>query len=200
MAVPESTVLQPVVSQSVAALCERFLDSVEIHRAFATFENYRYRLQRFVDRYPDLAVDDLRPFHVQEWADSYVFSQNPRRNYMRSIKTCLRWCCKQGYVDTNPLEYLTLPAQKHRDVYVPPEEFERLLQFVCGDALRDLIIVTYDVGCRPQECLRVERRHVEPECQRWVFPPAEAKGRSAPPHCLSDGARDGDHRTSKNVS
>ena len=99
---------------------------------------------------------------------------------MRSIKTCLRWCCKQGHIDKNPLEHMDLPAADRKDIYVPPDEFERMLQHVRDDNLRDLFVTTYEVGCRPQESLRVERRHVELEHQRWVFPSSEAKGKSAP--------------------
>ena len=100
MASPEPAQYKPAdPAQPVSILCDRFLGWVQTNRAEPTYVGYRYRLQRFVDRYPDLTVDQLRPFHVQDWADSYDFSQTSRRNYMRSIKTCLRWCRKQGYLD-----------------------------------------------------------------------------------------------------
>jgi len=41
-------------SSAVAALCDRFLEWVQRKRSAATYEWYRYRLQRFVERYPDL--------------------------------------------------------------------------------------------------------------------------------------------------
>ena len=164
----------------VAMLCDRFLGWTQTHRAEPTYEGYRYRLQRFVDRYPDLTIDEIRPFHVQEWADGYDISKTTRRNYMRSVKTCLRWCCKQGYIETNPLEHMDIPAANRKDVYVRPDEFQRILEFLPDPNVRDLFITTYEVGCRPQESLRVERRHVELENQRWVFPSTEAKGKSAP--------------------
>ena len=42
-------------------------------------------------------------------------------------------------------------------------------------AFRDLIIVTWESGCRPQESLIVEAHHVDLQNARWVFPPKEEK-------------------------
>ncbi len=39
--------------------------------------------------------------------------------------------------------------------------------------------VTCSTGCRPQESLRLEFRHVDLKNQRWVFPRNEAKGKKA---------------------
>ena len=164
----------------VAVLCDRYLGWVQTNRAEPTYEGYRYRLQRFVEQYPKLTIEELRPFHAQQWADGYQVSVTTRRNYLRSIKTCLNWACKQGYIDKSPLEHLALPAATRKEVYCPPDEFERLLSFIKDDDVRDLFVVTYEVGCRPQEILRVERRHVELEQQRWVFPASESKGKSVP--------------------
>ena len=58
-----------VSSQSVAALADAFLEWVQKHRSPETYEWYRYRLERFVRCYPDLRAGDLRPFHVETWAD-----------------------------------------------------------------------------------------------------------------------------------
>ena len=166
--------------QPVALLCDRFLEWVQTHRAEPTYEGYRYRLQRFIDLHPELTVDELRPFHAQEWADAYDISQTTKRNYLRSLKTCLTWCCKQGYIEKNPLEHMDLPAANRKDIYVPPELFHEILGHINDPSLRELFITTYECGCRPQESLRVERRHVDLEHQRWVFPSSEAKGKSAP--------------------
>lgn len=63
---------------------------------------------------------------------------------------------------------------------VSQAEDERILALVPCEEFRDLLRVTLETGCRLQESLRVERRHVEFEHQRWVFPSSEAKGKSAP--------------------
>lgn len=41
-------------------------------------------------------------------------------------------------------------------------------------------MLTWETGCRPQESMRIEARHVDVARQRIVFPKAEAKGKRKP--------------------
>ncbi len=162
-------------------LFDRFLTWVQKHRSAATYEWYRYRLQRFADRHPKLTVEQLRPYHVQEWGDSYPeHSPTTTRNYMRSLKRCLKWAQGLGYVDMNPIEHLSVPVACPRDTYVTAEEFATLLSQSRNESFRDLLEVTYETGCRPQESLRLEIRHLDLSNQRWILPRSEAKGKEAP--------------------
>ena len=78
-----------VSSQALVAVVDAFFDWVKRNRSADTFEWYRYRLQRFCQRYPDLRTTDLTPFHVQQWVDSYPdLGRTSRRNYLRSVKRC----------------------------------------------------------------------------------------------------------------
>jgi integrase len=170
-----------VPSELLATLVDTFLEWCQKHRSPDTYEWYRYRLERFVRQYPELRVDELRPHHVQTWADGYEsITPTTRRNYMRTVKRCLSWALKQGYVRSNPIAHLELPGSQSRDVVVTEPEYQALLSFVPDDSLRDLIQVTWETGCRPQESMRVESRHVDLENSRWVFPQKEAKGKRWP--------------------
>lgn len=164
-----------VSPRSLVAIIDEFLDWVQRRRAPDTYEAYRYRLQRFAERYPDLSVTQLRPHHVEKWAESYDIKQNTKRNYMRSVKRCMRWAKQQGYIESNPIESLELPEQQSKEVVVTPTEFDRLLGFIRDDTFNDLIVTAWETGCRPQEILRVEARHVDLGNQRWVFSKSEAK-------------------------
>ncbi len=170
-----------VASKSFAAIADAFLDWVKPNRSADTFEWYRYRIERFCQRYPDLSADEIKPFHVQEWVDSYThLSQTSRRNYVRSVKRCLKWALRQGYVDTDPIADMEVPGAEAREVRVLKEEFETLCSFIRDDTFLELCRVCYTTGCRPQEILRVEARHYEPAHKRWVLPPSEAKGKKRP--------------------
>lgn len=170
-----------VPSQSLVAVVDAFLDWVKINRSADTFEWYRYRLQRFCQRYPDLRTTDLKPFHVQQWVDSYPdLGRTSQRNYLRSVKRCCKWAVQQGYLTANPVEHLEVPTADRRERRVTTSEHEQLLSMMSDESMRDLVITTWETGCRPQESLRVEARHVELEHQRWVFPKSEAKGKRQP--------------------
>ncbi len=178
--------MQQPAEQAVASLesliniIDSFLEWTERNRAPDTYEWYRYRLQRFVDKYPDMRVSTLKPYHVEEWVDAYDIAQTTRRNYFRSIKRCLSWAKRQGRIEKNPLEALDVPGAERRDVYVPLDEFETMLTFVPCPRFRDLLIATYQTGCRPQESLRVVGEYVDDKNARWIFPQMKSKGKKSP--------------------
>lgn len=165
---------------SLILLADEFLDWVDRNRAPATYRWYRDRLEGFLTLHADLSAEELRPYHVEKWANQPGHSKTTRRNSMRAVKRCLKWAVAQGHLDHNPIEHLEVPSGESRDLYFSPEEFEQLLAAVPDPGFAELLRVTYETGCRPQESLRVEARHVDPVHPRWVFPPREAKGKSMP--------------------
>jgi len=167
-------------SPPLVAIVDEFLDWVARNRAEATFQWYQGRLQAFVDRYPDITVEQLKPYHVEKWAGNPCHSTATRRNKMRSIKRCLKWAVTQGYLAASPIANLEVPSAQSADAYLSPDEFARLLNYVPDPRVADLLIVTYETACRPQESLRVEARHVDLQHARWVFPPREAKNKTQP--------------------
>ena len=164
----------------LVAIIDEFLDWVSLNRSEATFEWYRCRLQSFVDAHPTLLTCQLRPHHVEKWASVPTHSPTTRRNQLRAVKRCLKWALAQGYVDQDPLAHLEVPSAQSREQYVSPDEFSRILSYVTDNRFADLLVVTYETGCRPQESLRVEARHVDLKHSRWVFRRQESKGKSMP--------------------
>ncbi len=169
-----------VVNTALVAIVDEFLDWVSRNRSAATYEWYRYRLQNFIDCHPDLSIDQLKPYHVEKWAGNPNWSVTTRRNQMRSVKRCLKWAVAQGYLDQSPIAHLEIPGGVPREVFVSADEFAQLLEFVPDPNFVELLTVTYETGCRPQESLRVEARHVDIKRSRWVFPASEAKTKSMP--------------------
>jgi hypothetical protein len=145
-----------VSSQLMAAIIDEFLDWCSRNRAEPTYEWYRYRLERFAQMYPSLRIADLRPFHVERWVAQYDFSQTSRRNYLRSVKRCVRWAKLQGLIDSDPIAELEVPSANRKEVVVSPTEYDEILASIRDDGLRDLIELTWQTGCRPQKSLRVE--------------------------------------------
>jgi integrase len=103
-----------------------------------------------------------------------------RRNNIRAVKRCLTWATQQGYVDANPIAHLPAPSAGRRELTVEPNEFTKLLSFVDDEAFRDLLVVTYETGCRPQESTRVEARHVDLAHSRWLIAASESKIKTMP--------------------
>lgn len=161
----------------LAHVIDDFLDWVKKNRSKDTYEWYRYRLDRFDKKYPDMMAEDVTPDHVQEWVDGYLLSRTSRRNYLRTVKRCLSWAKRRGTISRWQLDALEIPSADHREITVTQAEFDTLLARFSDEEFRDLLTVTFETGCRPQESLRVEARHVDLVNQRWVFPKSESKNK-----------------------
>jgi len=170
-----------VAPESIAAIADAFLDWTLRNRAEATFEWYRERLQSFLQNHPDLTVAQIKPYHVEKWAAAgKARTVNTRRNLMRAVKRCFKWAQAQGYIEGNPIAALEIPTATAKEVYISPEEFACLLAQISNVEFANLCSVTYEIGCRPQESLCVEARHLDLKHCRWVFPKSESKGKHSP--------------------
>jgi integrase len=87
----------------------------------------------------------------------------------------MNWAAKLGYIDHSPIAHMEKPRPGKREVVISDEQFSELMSFVRDPGFADLIRVTWETGCRPQESLLVEARHVELENSRWVIPEGESK-------------------------
>lgn len=178
MSEPLPELKAPPTSQiSLPEIADHFLSWVQRHRAEETYLWYQYRLERLCQLYPTMQAEQMRPFHIEDWVNRYDFSITSRRNYMRAAKRCFKWAKKQGYLESNPIEDLEVPSAEEREVLVELDEFEVLKSYTRNRSLLDLIVVTWETGCRPQELLKVEARHVDQKHQRWVFHKSESKGK-----------------------
>jgi integrase len=177
-------VATPVTTQQlVVAIVDEFLDWCQKHRAPDTYRWYKDRLNSFIGTIEaTLPVDQLKPHHVQKWVDNYgvPLKSGSRRNLIASIKRAMKWAEEQGYVERSPLTHMKKPGCGRKEQVVTPEQYAALLTRYKDQNFKDLLTVTWETGCRPQESLRVEARHVDLAGSRWVFPASESKGRKVP--------------------
>jgi integrase len=163
----------------VLEIIESFLGWCQKHRAPRTYEWYVTKTSSFAKSIPrHLSVDQLKPFHVQDWVDSHAgWAPGQKRCCMTAVQRVFNWALKQGRIDVSPLRGLEKPEGGRRKVILTQAEFDKLIALVTAPDARDLLVVAWETGCRPQEICAVEKRHVDLEYARWVFPPEEAKGK-----------------------
>jgi integrase len=169
-----------VAGDSLYAIFDLFLEWSKQNRSAATYEWYCWRLQKFKDAHPGLSIEDLKPYHVEEWATKPGQSVTTKRNNMRAVKRALKWAVSRGHLDSSPIALMEIPTGTARDVLVSKEEMDRLLEHVTDPGFLDLLVFVMQTGCRPQEAWRLEARHIDLEKRRVVFPAAEAKGGKNP--------------------
>jgi integrase len=171
---------RPPDGDAAVSVLDAFLDWCEKHRAPRTYEWYRDYLQSFARSIPrGLPVGRLKPIHVQQWVDAQPGWGNGKRGAITAVQRAFNWAAKMGLIDASPVRHVEKPRAGRRDVVITPGEYAWILGQVKDEAFRDLLVVCWETGCRPQEILAVEARHVDPDGGRWVFPLDEAKGKKA---------------------
>lgn len=120
-------------------------------------------------------IGQLKPYHVQQWIDSYSLSSDSKRILARSISRCLKWCEEQGLIDQSPIRHFKKPRAGRREQVISPEEYKSILQAIKRQSFKDLVTFAWETGARAAECLAVEKRHVDLANHRIVFPVSEEK-------------------------
>ena len=162
---------------TVFALMDEFLDWTQEHRASRTFEFYQVRLNRFVKDAADMDCLNLKTFHVQKWLDGKKWGSTYRARFVASIKRCFNWAVRQGYLKTNPIQFLEKPKANKRETPVTRCEYKALLANVSKkDPFYDLVVFSWETGCRPQESFRFTSGDVDEKNMRIVMENPKARG------------------------
>jgi integrase len=133
-----------------------FVGWCKIHRPGRTAEWYQNHLESFLHSLPQaetLAVADLKPFHVENWADAHPkWGPNHKRGAITAVQRAFSWGEKKGHIAASPVRGLEKPPPKRREQVLTPSEFAGLLGRVKEPSFRDVLEFCWETGCRVQEC------------------------------------------------
>jgi integrase len=168
----------PVSTESALSILDAFLEWCEKHKASRTYDWYRTYLESFARTLPPgIAATGLKPYHVEEWLDANPGWKTGRRGAVIAVQRAFNWAARMGIIDASPLRSVEKPRAGRRERVIDPGRYALILSLVRDEEFRDLLTVCWETGCRPQEALSVEARHVDLAAGCWVFPAGEAKGR-----------------------
>ena len=170
--------------QLVLEIFDEFLEWCLKHKSPRTYEWYKNHIQSFIQHEHDdslhksLTVSTLKPIHVERWVDAHpTWGASHQRGAKIAVQRAFRWAERMGIISTNPIRYLPKPEQGKREQVITPEQHTTILSYFKDRSFRTLLDMAWHTGARPQECVRIESRHVELANRRVVLPPAEAKGK-----------------------
>jgi integrase len=179
--VPTASPTNEVVGLAVAEVLDKYLDWCRIHRAAKTHGWYRDHLQSFLDDLQAmgrLPAEQLKPFHVVEWADSHTdWSTSTRRGAILAVQRAYNWAEEMGHVAASPIKRIKKPSAGRRDNPITPEDFAVIVSHIKDQPFRDLLTFAWETGCRPQEARHIEPRHIHVAAECIVIPKEEAKGK-----------------------
>lgn len=134
---------------TVRQAVEEFLTASKVTASPRTVEWYRMFLGRIVSDEP---LARLRPIDVTRILTSTQdWGQNTRHNFVRACKRLTRWAHHQGLVDSDPLASMVKPSAVAREDCLTPEEFARIDRLLPEGPFKDLLVVAWETGMRPQE-------------------------------------------------
>ena len=87
----------------------------------------------------------------------------------------MKWARQLGYISENPIAELEAPSAERREDTISKEEFEKVLSVIPCEHFRDLLVVCYETGCRPQEIRAAQAQHFNVEQKLWMFKKSESK-------------------------
>src|ERR1043165_496200 len=175
--------IKKLPAAAAAVVIEKFVQWCSEHRAEKPYEWYQWRLQLFLDSLPSkmTPVDQIKHHNLDTLLAQHPgWARGMKHSACRAVMRCFRWAKKKGHTDINPFEDYEKPAAGKRNVVVSPHQFAEILDLCGSQNFRDLLEITWETACRPQESLAVEARHVDLENARWFFPPDESKGEEWP--------------------
>jgi integrase len=152
---------------SVSEIVDEFSKWVDNNRSPATAKWYKDTLQLFLAFRPGLSIDQLKPFHVQQWMDSAKVSQGTKRNYCRVMQRCMKWAEELGYIDYNPIRNMRKPPPTFRDVVIPEKEYKRILKE--ATTIKPLIQFAWETGARASEIVKIRWEQGKRPPGRWVI-------------------------------
>ena len=174
---PEAVAV-PTATRTAVGVMDAFLDWCQKHKAARTYDWYRAYLESFGRVLPrDLPVAQLRPFHVQHWLDANPAWRTGKRGAVIAVQRAFNWALRMGLIDANPVRSIEKPKAGRRDRVISAAEYDALVAAVGDEEFRDLLATCWETGCRPQEALAVEARHVDLANACWTFPVDESKGK-----------------------
>jgi len=104
-------------------------------------------------------------------------SDTQKHNLYRGVQTPFRLAFHKEVIAHWPLRGLEKPTQDSGKDVIPVNNWATILAAVEDQEFRDVLVMLWQTGARPDEVRRAEARHFDRERRCVVFPWQEAKGR-----------------------
>lgn len=165
----ETGELPDQTAQTVATVCDFFLDRSQRDCKASTYELYKSFLQSFCDRYGRIHVSQLKHFHITKWLDAHPTWKACRRHAALAAKRAFRWCFLQGLIGKDPLATFKPEPGNSRSRVLSAGERKLILASIKDQPFRDFVFAMQETGCRPGEASAVTAADVNLDLGVWVL-------------------------------
>lgn len=146
-----------------------------------TYRWYRDHLKSFAQKVGKrITVAELKPKHVLDWIKTRYkgkASNSTVHGAIRSVERAFNWSVKNRIIEISPIRGIEKPEPTRREIYITPEQFEEVLTKVKYKPHREMMLILWHTGCRPEELCEADCEHVNLEQRRWKLPAMKSKGK-----------------------
>jgi len=167
---------------TVKTICDAFIEEMKMSRSERTWQWYEWSTKKLIQCVKgDTAAESVSMSEITLMISSEKkWKANSRHGFARSIKRLFSWAKKNRLIETDPIEHLEKTSPQAREDYITPEQWTFIENNLPDSSFKDLLILAWDTGMRPQELVLIEARHFRKDERMVVFPAAEAKGKRHP--------------------
>ena len=144
---------RPCVQLTVRELCDSFLDWIELHRAAATYTDYRRWLREWVTLHGAERAREIRAIDLEDWKQQLagrLRAPTSINHAIVAVKTCWSWGFKNELLVANPLRRVPKLFAEGRERVLTADEFRTLLRH-SDPTFRQVLLFLRLTGCRPGE-------------------------------------------------
>lgn len=172
---------QPKAAMPLKDLCQKFLDYLSQSASPRTCEWYAMYVELLAKHFKGADAESVRACDIESFiAGRKTWGANSRHNFARAVKRIYSWAEVNELITKNPLKHLKKPSPQSRTDFITAEQMEQIEKVLPENALKDLLIVAWDTGIRPQEIILVESRHCHLDHSVICFAAEESKGKKRP--------------------
>jgi integrase len=173
---------------------EQVFPHIRVHkRSFAKDESM-YAM-RIGPKFGHLALSSLNRRDIQKWHNDLLgegLSPASCNHHVVFFRRVLNLAVSWELLDRNVLRGITLmPLDNMRDVYMTPEQTQRLVEVLSTDANRpvcSILLFLLNTGARKMEAVQAKWADIDLENRVWKIPAANSKNKRAKSMPLSDGS------------
>lgn len=160
---------------TIKELAREFVKAMRPELKPRTVAGYDEYLKRYTTANPLTQAGSLTPKAVMDFMATKDWGPTSRFHFVTVIKRLFAWAKENELIPDNPIREMKRPRPVTRVVIPTKDDAEKLIRESGSKTLRLILEFMYECGCRTDEAMRIERRHLVLESRVAVFPPDEHK-------------------------
>jgi site-specific recombinase XerD len=148
-----------ILSISLKDFTNEFLKHSEVVHTYWTNHTYKQTFKFLNKYYPKKILIDVKARDINRYIEYRIKKASiyQARKDLINIAAAFNWAIVQGYLIENPCKNIKkIKVPQKLPLYYSPTDFEKLLNAITNEDIRDLVIFAVNTGMRQMELIRLQ--------------------------------------------